>query len=212
MTLEAIIEQYGYFALFVGTCLEGESFMIAAGFAAHRGYLSLPIVLLVGTAGSFIGDQFWYYLGRRRGIAMIERRPSWQRKANRIRPWLERRRALVIVGSRFAYGLRTVTPVVIGALGVPPRTFLLWNAVGAAVWAIVCGLAGYFFGHAIELMFAQVRHYEVPIIVGVFCLAAIGFIIHTVRERAAAAREAAPTSTPNNHVPIADEKPTEIPH
>ena len=41
MTLTALIASYGYYALFVGTFLEGETVLIAAGFAAHRGILDL---------------------------------------------------------------------------------------------------------------------------------------------------------------------------
>jgi len=38
MVLESILNTYGYFALVIGTFLEGETFLIAAGFLAHRGY------------------------------------------------------------------------------------------------------------------------------------------------------------------------------
>lgn len=41
MTLTALIASYGCYALFVGTFLEGETVLIAAGFAAHRGILDL---------------------------------------------------------------------------------------------------------------------------------------------------------------------------
>jgi membrane protein DedA with SNARE-associated domain len=56
----ALIERYGYFATLAGTLIEGESLLILSGLAAHRGYLSLPLVVLVGAIGGAIGAGGWY--------------------------------------------------------------------------------------------------------------------------------------------------------
>ncbi|MFO0829226.1 MAG: DedA family protein [Phycisphaerales bacterium] len=191
MSFQSLIEQYGYVALFGGTFLEGESFIVAAGFAAHRGYLSLPIVCAVATLGSFSGDQFWYYLGRRHGAAMIAKRPDWDRHAARVRPWVGRHRNLVIVGSRFAYGFRVVTPVLLGSLGVPPGAFALWNAVGSLIWAVTFGVLGYFFGQAVQFALKEAERYEVPILGAILALGATFVLVHVIRSRRAAARDAA---------------------
>jgi len=65
-TIRGLIDHYGYLAVFVGTILEGDTVLMLAGFAAHRGYLSLPLVLGAAALGGFLGDQFWYWLGRTR--------------------------------------------------------------------------------------------------------------------------------------------------
>ena len=44
-SLQSLIEHYGYFAVFLGCFLEGETVLVLAGFAAHMGYLSLPGVI-----------------------------------------------------------------------------------------------------------------------------------------------------------------------
>jgi membrane protein DedA with SNARE-associated domain len=62
-----LIAQYGYLVLFFGALVEGETILIAAAFAAHRGYLFLPWVVLIAFAGSFAGDQFCFFLGRKKG-------------------------------------------------------------------------------------------------------------------------------------------------
>jgi membrane protein DedA with SNARE-associated domain len=54
-------------------------------------------------------------------------------KAERL---LNRFRTLLILIFRFLYGLRAVTPFVIGMSTVPTRTFVLLNAIGALVWAV----------------------------------------------------------------------------
>ena len=62
--LESLIDTYGYIAIFIGTLLEGETVLVLGGFAAFRGYLSLPYVILTAFIGSMLGDQFFFYLGR----------------------------------------------------------------------------------------------------------------------------------------------------
>ena len=54
MTLESIVENYGYAALLVGTFLEGETILVIAGFLAHRGYLHLPWVFIVAFLVSMV--------------------------------------------------------------------------------------------------------------------------------------------------------------
>ena len=51
MTLQSLIENYGYLAILIGTFLEGETIVILAGFAAQLGYLELPWVIVTAIAG-----------------------------------------------------------------------------------------------------------------------------------------------------------------
>ena len=49
MSAEALLEQFGYLAVFVGTFLEGEAILIAAGFFATTGLrvITLPVISYV---------------------------------------------------------------------------------------------------------------------------------------------------------------------
>lgn len=67
--MEALVARYGYLAVLVGTFLAGGTILVLAGFAAHRGWLELPFVLLAAFAGSAAGDQFYFTIDRRRGRA-----------------------------------------------------------------------------------------------------------------------------------------------
>ena len=62
-----VITGLGYLAILTGTVIEGETVLIAAGFAAQRGYLSLPLVLLAAWVGAASGDHFFFALGRCKG-------------------------------------------------------------------------------------------------------------------------------------------------
>jgi len=160
VTLESLIQTYGYAALFVGTVLEGETVLVLAGFAAHRGYLSLPWVMVTAFAGSLAGDQLWFFVGRLRGRSFLDKRPHWQVRARRVQAILDRYGHLVILAMRFFYGLRTVTPFAIGASGYSPLRYALWNVLGAGLWAFVLGGAGFLFGRAMEVLLEDVERYE----------------------------------------------------
>ncbi|WP_431739639.1 DedA family protein, partial [Morganella morganii] len=67
----------------------------------------------------------------------------------RLQQIIHRRENLVIIGVRFAYGLRTIGPVIIGAAGVNPLKFFVLNILGGAIWGSVIVSAGYFVSAAI---------------------------------------------------------------
>ena len=171
--MEQFLQHYGYWAVLLGTAVEGETILILAGFAAHRGYLDLPLVVLAAFAGSLIGDQFFFYLGRRHTGALIHRRPAWTARLERARRLMERHRTPLILGFRFLYGLRTVMPFAIGISRIPVARFVLLNAAGALVWAAAVGGGGYLFGNALELLLGNLKRYE-PVLFGLIAVAGTG--------------------------------------
>ncbi|MCW3478769.1 DedA family protein [Neisseriaceae bacterium JH1-16] len=173
MSLTHLLAQYGYLALFIGCVLEGETILILAGFAAHQGYLSLPAVLVTAASGGMLGDLLFFTLGHRYGAAVIERFPSWQDRAQQVRLLLLRYHAGVIIGIRFMYGLRIVGPVVIGASEVPPWRFVLFNLIGAVLWASLIGGAGYLFGHALQWLLTDLKHSEEAVLLFVIVAAVL---------------------------------------
>lgn len=180
MPLNLIIQTYGYPALFVGTFLEGETILILAGFAAHRAYLNIYGVIVIAFLGSMAGDQFWFYLGRRHGRAFIARRPHWQPRADRVLQLLKDHQIPILLGFRFLYGLRNVTPFVVGASGFRPLRFAALNAVGAAVWAAAFGAAGYYFGNVLEAVLKDIHKYEVAVFAAI---SLVGFVLWLRRRR-----------------------------
>ena len=183
-----LIATYGYLAVVVGTFFEGETVLALAGFAAHRGYLHLPYVLLAAFVGSLSGDQLYFFLGRWHGAALLARRPRWQAHTARIHRILERRPGFFIFAFRFGllYGFRTVAPFIIGMSRIPTSRFVLYNFLGAAVWAVSIGLLGYFFGHGVELLLGDVRRYEREAFLFLLAAGALLWIWRFVRRRRAA--------------------------
>ena len=160
MTLAGLVETHGYWMLALGCLLEGETILLLAGFAAHRGYLNPFAVLGVAATAGFVGDQFWFWLGRRHGAGVLARWSSLTRQVGRVHALLERFHAAAIIGVRFAYGLRIAGPVLIGMTTISRLRFAGLNAAGAVLWAVLIGGLGWMFGHAAEAVMGQIRHLE----------------------------------------------------
>jgi membrane protein DedA with SNARE-associated domain len=164
MDLQQIISDYGYLALFVLTFLEGETVLVIAGFLAFQGKLELPLVVVTAFLGTFAGDQTFFYLGRWKGIAFLEKRPLWHSKTDKVFELLHKHQIPVILGFRFLYGVRNVTPFVIGASRIHPLKFFALNFLGALVWAAAVGYLGYQFGHMAEAIMGHIQKYEMYIL------------------------------------------------
>lgn len=177
MSVTQLLADYGYLAVFVGSLLEGETILVLAGFAAHQGYLSLPLVLTIALVGGTLGDQVFFWVGRRWGASLLRRIPSDQR-VRRVGDLLKRNDALLIVGVRFMYGLRIVGPIAMGAAGVSARRFACFNLLGAAIWAPLVGGLGYLFGHALETLLGELGRYEE---IGVLMIASAAICLPLLR-------------------------------
>jgi len=160
MPLETIISQFGYPALVLGLLLEGETVLVLAAFMAHRGYLQLPWVILIGFLVTFASDQFFFWLGRTKGNQFLENRPGWSANVEKAKSFLGRNTTLLFIGFRFMYGLRTVMPFVFGLSQFDPKRFAFLNSIGALLWALIFGIAGYVFGQIVEIILVDVGKYE----------------------------------------------------
>ncbi len=159
MTLVSFIETYGYFALLVGAFFEGETTMVLGGLAAYWGYLDLPWVILTSFAGTVIGDQLFFYLGRWHSRAILTWRPGLESRLDRVNRLIERHQMKLILIFRFLYGLRIITLLGLGMSRVPATYFFLLSFFSALVWAATMGVGGYLFGNVLWVVIVNIRHY-----------------------------------------------------
>lgn len=182
--LENLIRTYGYWALLAGTFVEGETILMLGGLSAKLGYLDLSLVMVVAFIGSFSGDQFYFIIGRLKGIDLLAQHPKWHGRVERVHCYLERYNDLIMLGFRFVYGMRIMTPFVL-AMNRKIRTsrFVVFNAIGAAAWSIFVAGGGYLFGHALELVLSDIKHYEVSIMIGASGIGVGIWLLHKYRSR-----------------------------
>ncbi|MFF1282670.1 DedA family protein [Streptomyces sp. NPDC058299] len=154
--------------LVVGFFLPGDTLLfpagvLCAGSAEQPARLELWQVLVCAAVGAVAGGQVGYLIGRHGGRALLARTSSRRVKdaAARAEELLARYghgKALVI--GRFVPVLRTVVHPVAGALGVPARTFTLWQTVGGVLWSQTLVLAGYVLGASVP----HIDDYLLPLV------------------------------------------------
>lgn len=160
------VRNWGYVAVFLGSLIEGESVIFIAGFFAHEGYLSLPKIILVAFTGTLFADQILYFVGRAYGNPFIERFPSFAPRAEKAFRLLRRYDNIFILSFRFIYGIRIISPVVIGASGIGVKRFMILNFIAAIIWSVGSCVAAYYFAHIIM----EYVHLMPKIILGVVLL------------------------------------------
>ncbi len=180
MSIETLIAQYGLAAIFVGAGLEGETSVVTGGLLAHEGLLSLGGTALAAVVGSFAADQLFFFAGRRyRDTARVRRiaaKPAFAKALDT----LDRHPTVFILSFRFLYGLRTISPIAIGTSHVPARTFVVLNAISAAVWGVLFTGIGYLFGDSlIDAIDAVMPKHKVLGIVAIIGL--VGLVMTTIR-------------------------------
>jgi membrane protein DedA with SNARE-associated domain len=176
--LREYLEIHGYWVLFIGTFLEGEAILLLAGFLAFQGYLNVLGVICTAWAGSFLGDQFYFYLGRLKGKGLLKRFHSIARKFREALKLIEKYGNFVAFISRFTYGFRIVLPIILGITNLSPRTFLWINLVSALTWAVAFSLGGYLFGKSASLVFDNVSNYEQYLVLALFGFICLAWCAH----------------------------------
>lgn len=177
--MEELIARFGYLAVLAGTFFEGETVPVLAGFAANQGLLRLDLVMLCAFAGSFCGDQLWFWIGRRYGRTWLAKHPKSAAAADKVGRLLDRWGDWFVLSFRFLYGLRAVSPVAIGLSSISALRFAVLNLISAAVWAVAVGSLGYAFGQAIEGMMGRLKVWEHRILAAA-AIALVVYVLHRV--------------------------------
>ena len=175
MDYELFLRQFGYLALFLGTMLEGETFLFLASLAAFNGLLTPKYVFVTAYLGSMLGDQIPFLLGRFHGREILNRRPKWRKRCAKVFRWLDRHRLKVLLFYRFIYGFRGVTPFVFGLTSMPTKFFVAVNLVVALVWTLLVGAAGYFLGHTLQNLGINFKVIQMLIALGL-AVGVVGFL------------------------------------
>jgi membrane protein DedA with SNARE-associated domain len=187
MTPELLLERFGYLAVFVGTFLEGEAILVAAGFFAERGYLNVYMVGMVAFGGAYAGHCFWFWLGRVHGVKLLERFPRMKLHFGKSIRLFERYGAAAIILTQWLYGLRITCAVLIGMSRIGVLKFLIYEAIACATWSAVITALGYSFGAAIEKLLGRAAHIEKWGLLAIVVIAAGVWGYHRWKERRAKA-------------------------
>lgn len=165
--IQDFISNYGYYAVFLFACIEGEVALLTAGVLCHHGMMTLPAVILTAFAGTLITEQSLFFVGHFYGDNLLKKFPKIAQKSERILDFLRKYDSAFIFGSRFVYGIRNFSPIVIGIAKIPPIKFIALNIPAAAVWAIVVACTGYACSNFVELAKEHMQYVEIGALVAV---------------------------------------------
>ena len=136
----------------LGLFLPGEATLLAAGVLAREGSLEIALVILVAAVAAIVGDNVGFVLGRRGGRHLLLRKgPFLAPRVALLRrgeDFFDRHGGSSVFLARWIAVARVTAPWLAGAGRMPPRRFLLWNALGGITWSAAVGLAGYVIGAA----------------------------------------------------------------
>jgi len=163
--LAALLSQHGLLAVAIGVFLEqigaplpstpllmlaGAQAVASAGFALQS--------LLLATLAAMLANTLWFYAGRRLGrrvlstLCRISISPDSCVRQNEAS--FARRGARTLLIAKFVPGLSVLAPPLAGALGMPLRSFMLFNLAGSLLWSATGIGVGWLFSRQIEHLLA----------------------------------------------------------
>jgi membrane protein DedA with SNARE-associated domain len=123
-----------------------------AGYAASSGVFGVGTLIAVCWLGSFAGDVFRFWIGRRYGARVFARFPRLERAVQVAARLADRHYVWMILFHRYPHGIRGVAGFAYGISRLPWSTFLVLNFVAAGLWACAVVSVGYAFGQLSEKM------------------------------------------------------------
>lgn len=189
------LTEYGPLVLFVvvfveqiGLPLPALPVLVAAGVLAGTGHLNLWVALGVTVAAALAADWIWFELGRRQGrrvldvLCRIALEPdSCVRKTE---DFFMKHGPHSLVAAKFIPGLSTIAPPLAGIVGVGTPRFLLYDGLGAVIWAWSGLGIGYLFSDQLEQALAYAEQVA-PAATGAALGALVLYVLYkaTVRRR-----------------------------
>ncbi len=192
--LAPVLDSYGYLAVGGLVTLEdfgipvpGETILVAASVYAGAGRLSIVVVGIVALAAAVIGDNIGYAIGRFGGHALVLRYGRFvlltEERLARAEGFFARYGGPIVVVARFIEGLRQLNGIIAGIAEMPWPRFLLFNAIGAALWVGVWTSVGYLAGDHIQVIYAAVTRYSLYALIVLVVVVAAWAIRFLIRRR-----------------------------
>lgn len=144
---------FGEAAFLLGMVLPGETALLIAGVFCERGTLSLWLMIVIAVGSAIAGDSVGFEFGRKFGPPLRRSRLGhWvgEHRWAKVDGFLHRHGGKSVFLGRLTALFRALVPSMAGMSGMRYRTFLLWNAIGAVIWAPGCVLLGYAFSKSLS--------------------------------------------------------------
>ena len=137
--------------LLVGFFLPGDSLLFTAGLLVSTGKMpvNIGVLMLLLIICAFVGNQAGYAIGAKAGPAIFNKPDSRLFKKEHVEnahAFFEKHGGKALILARFVPIVRTFVPVIVGVARMNMRHFVVFNAIGAVLWAGGVTLLGYILG------------------------------------------------------------------
>lgn len=183
---------YKYWIVAVGALIEGEVVLMMAAASAYHGHISVYYVAVFAAVGAIVHDHVLFLLGRlfKDRFARLKQRRALVQRVDNL---LTRYGVYFVCAFRFLYGVRTLTPLLLGASRrFTLAVYSLCVCVSAVIWACLITYLGYTFAVVFDWLvetFAQVKSVIVYGVLGVTVMLTSWFVLRRMIEKRGAQKE-----------------------
>jgi membrane protein DedA with SNARE-associated domain len=194
--IQHLLRSMGYPGLFLLIMFEStlvpipsELVMPFAGYMAHTGEFSLPVILVINSVAALVGSGLCYWIGLAGGKPLMVRYGKFigvrKKDIERTESYFARHGKATILIGRFLPVVRHIISVPAGIARMPLGPFFLQTFIGATIWGTVLILIGYELGNGLAIA-EKLKHIDLLIgvaIVAVLLTVAIRFVLRRRREQ-----------------------------
>ena len=192
-TLSGTLQHFGLWAIGLLITLEdfgvpvpGETILIAGAIFAGAGRINVVALGVVAFFAAVTGDNIGFAIGHFGGRALALRFGKYvfltEERLDKAERFFDRRGSIVITFARFVEGLRQANGIIAGITGMHWLRFVIFNAIGAALWVGTWITIGYFAGNNITTIYHYITLYSYYVLAGLVVLI-VGYIVWRRRRR-----------------------------
>jgi membrane protein DedA with SNARE-associated domain len=195
--MEGFLIKYGLVAVFFSAMAEADVVPVVAGAVAHLGYFNFARAIAVTTAGAFVGDCIWFWIGSRHS-EWIRASRFYLRTANAAESLDRRLGVWQIPASHIVYGTRIATMTFSGLKKMSFTTFAVMDVLGCVIFTTTFATLGFLFSSSASLIIGHVKRVELFLLVVVIVTALVFHLLKVMTQR----RTEVARKTSNEHNPV----------
>jgi membrane protein DedA with SNARE-associated domain len=181
-------QNYGYLAVFAGALADSlipivpsEIVFGSAGYWAYKGYINLPIAVIIAVIGNLIASAVFWYLGKQYGHGFLLKWGKYlgfgPKEMDRSEKVIAKWGYISVFVCQFIPLFRSLISIPSGILELEFKKFMVATALGAAVWNAVLMIFAYNLGENWEQIGTTLTTFGKPITIvfGLGLLLATGY-------------------------------------
>ncbi len=166
----------------IGIPMPGQTFLMLAAFYSTRGHFQIIPVLFIAWAATMGGSMIGYAIGRQEGRKLVKHYGRYifidPKQLHSIERFFRKYGTVVALAARFFDVSRQLNAVASGIAGMPWRRFLVYNAVGGALWVCLWGILTYQLGERVARLTDIFKIKQFYILLGItIAMMVVGYLM-----------------------------------